>query len=83
MSFLPKKYRYKVTSQPRVEGVKRIPQGTLGLPDIRDAVLDDCLKHNCSPGFVIMSIVAKHYGIIEQADFRSFNRKTKRKRKGR
>ena len=82
MAFLTKTQRKGVTAQPRLEGIRRIPQGVLGLPDIAEAVREDCLKYHVSPGFVIMTIVAKHYGITEQQDYRTFARKTKRKRKG-
>lgn len=63
--------RFKVLrSQPRIKGTSRDPLGSAVLHDIREAVTKEALKHGVSRSFVVATILADHFGIIEQADYK-------------
>lgn len=57
-------------SQPRLRGISRDPLGSAVLHEIREAVTREAFKHGVSRSFVVATILADHFGITEQADYR-------------
>ncbi len=77
MPFLRRQFRSRPSAQPRLAGIKRIAASIAAIPEIRDCIEEDCRAYHVSPGFVIMTIVAKHYRIDEQPDFKRFIQRKK------
>lgn len=57
-------------SQPRLRGVKRQPVSASLLAKIDSAVEADARRFRVSASFVIATVLAFHYDIDEQPDFR-------------
>jgi hypothetical protein len=54
--------------QPRVKG-GRASLGSAVLQRIRVAVMKEAEKFDCSRSFVVATILADHFGVVEQADY--------------
>ena len=55
----------------------RIPVGASVLKQIEKCIQADCKRFNVGRSFVISTVMAYHYNIREQKDFKTISRKRK------
>lgn len=67
---MKKKLKKKQRSQPRLEGISRIPTGSAFTPELRKRLDDDAKEAGVSRSWVLAVIAADHYH-MQTADYRA------------
>jgi hypothetical protein len=64
------KVRKTHRSQPRQHGVRRVHRGAGLLPKLEAKLQADADRHGVSKSWILATIAAEYYNIVEQPDFR-------------